>query len=81
MGHSEGTNDFVVELETAQAVRTFVPDLAAIAQMGCRAVILTAASDDPSLDFESRFFGPNVRARIPASELPPDLSFFSVLLR
>jgi predicted PhzF superfamily epimerase YddE/YHI9 len=53
----------MVEIETAQAVRTFVPDLAAIAQMGCRAVIVTAASDDPSLDFVSRFFGPNVRAR------------------
>jgi len=59
VGHSEGTNDFVVELETAQAVRSFVPDLTAIAQMGKRAVIVTAKSGAAS--FESRFFGPNVR--------------------
>ena len=50
--------DFLVELESAAAVRSLSPDIAGIARAGARGVIVTAASDDPAFDFVSRFFAP-----------------------
>ena len=51
---------FVV-LASADAVRTYVPDLAAIAATGAKALLLTAAADAGSgADYVLRVFGPNV---------------------
>lgn len=55
--------DFLVELQTAAAVRALKPDFARLSQAECRGVIVTAASDDPRYDFVSRFFAP--RAGVP----------------
>ncbi|HLI56169.1 MAG TPA: PhzF family phenazine biosynthesis protein, partial [Actinomycetota bacterium] len=57
-GH--GRFDHLIELADAAAVRRYQPDLAALAAMGMRAVILTAAGDRPGIDCVSRVFGPNV---------------------
>jgi len=51
---------FVV-LSSAEAVRSYVPDLAAIAATGSKALLLTAAADPGSgADYVLRVFGPNV---------------------
>ncbi len=50
----------LVELADAPSVRTFVPDLVALAALGTRCVIVTAAGDRPGIDCVSRVFGPNV---------------------
>jgi len=52
---------FVV-LSSAEAVRDYVPDLAAIAATGAKALLLTAASAQPGseTDYVLRVFGPNV---------------------
>jgi predicted PhzF superfamily epimerase YddE/YHI9 len=50
--------DILVELENARAVRELSPDLARVGRLPARGVIVTARSDDPAFDFESRFFGP-----------------------
>jgi len=42
------------------AVRTLDPDIRRLARVPGRGAIVTAASDDPSFDFVSRFFGPRV---------------------
>lgn len=52
--------DVLVELAEADAVRAFQPDLAALAALGGRSVILTAAGDRAGVDCVSRVFGPNV---------------------
>jgi predicted PhzF superfamily epimerase YddE/YHI9 len=50
-----------VALSSAEAVRSYVPDLAAIAATGARALLLTAAADPGSgADYVLRVFGPNV---------------------
>ena len=50
-----------VALSSAEAVRTYVPDLAAIAATGAKALLLTAAADPGSgADYVLRVFGPNV---------------------
>ena len=56
------TDDFLVELAGEQAVRDVVPDLAALASLGNRGVVVTARAADPAsgYDFVSRFFGPAV---------------------
>jgi predicted PhzF superfamily epimerase YddE/YHI9 len=54
-----GRFDHLAELPSAAAVRGFQPDLAAIAALGSRGLIVTAAGDRPGIDFVSRFFGPN----------------------
>ena len=48
----------VARLTDAEAVRIAKPDLARIAALPCRGVIITAAADDGTHDFVSRFFGP-----------------------
>jgi PhzF family phenazine biosynthesis protein len=51
----------VVVLSSAEAVRTYVPDLAAIAATGAKALLLTAAAAPGSgADYVLRVFGPNV---------------------
>jgi predicted PhzF superfamily epimerase YddE/YHI9 len=56
-GH--GRTDILIELGEAEAVRSYRPDLAALAGLGSRAVILTAAGDRAGVDCVSRVFGPN----------------------
>ncbi|HXX90105.1 MAG TPA: PhzF family phenazine biosynthesis protein [Acidimicrobiales bacterium] len=55
-----GRDDVLVELADAEAVRSMVPDLGAVAALGSRALIVTAASDRAGVDCVSRVFGPNV---------------------
>jgi PhzF family phenazine biosynthesis protein len=50
--------DYLVELESESRVRSLAPDLAALARLGTRGVIVTARSTDPAYDFVSRFFAP-----------------------
>jgi predicted PhzF superfamily epimerase YddE/YHI9 len=50
--------DFLVEVATATDVEKIVPDLRALREVDARGVCVTAAGDG-SLDFVSRFFGPN----------------------
>ena len=53
--------DLLVELESEQKVRELAPDLARIARMPERGVIVTApAANDDEYDFVSRFFAPRV---------------------
>ena len=50
-----------VALSSAEAVRRYEPDLAAIAATGAKALLLTAAADPGSgADYVLRVFGPNV---------------------
>ncbi len=50
--------DYVVEVPTESEVRAVAPDLAAISRMDTRGVIVTSRSDNPEIDFVSRFFAP-----------------------
>lgn len=50
--------DLIVEVPDEQAVRTLRPDLAALERLPVRGIIVTARSDQPGVDFVSRFFGP-----------------------
>ncbi|KNE79824.1 MULTISPECIES: PhzF family phenazine biosynthesis protein [Streptomyces] len=54
--------DLLVELPGERAVWDLAPDFRALARLGHRGVIATAAAGDPSAgyDFVSRFFGPAV---------------------
>ncbi len=52
--------DFLAEVASEAEVRGIVPDLRAIAGLGCRGLIVTAPSDNPEFDFVSRFFAPVV---------------------
>lgn len=54
--------DYLVELESAAAVRQARPDLAALATVPTRGVMLTAAANGEAYDFVSRFFAPAVGA-------------------
>lgn len=55
-----GRWDALVELEDAALVRRLQPDLAALAAVGTRCVIVTAPSDRTGVDCVSRVFAPNV---------------------
>ena len=55
-----GQRDALVELEDASLVRMLEPDLRAVASLGTRALIVTAAGDRGDVDFVSRVFAPNV---------------------
>jgi predicted PhzF superfamily epimerase YddE/YHI9 len=50
--------DYLAELESEAAVRELRPNLARLAALSARGVIVTARSDDPAFDFVSRFFAP-----------------------
>lgn len=54
--------DLLVELPTEAAVRELRPDLARLASIAVRGVIVTAPAEEPDAgyDFVSRFFGPQV---------------------
>lgn len=52
--------DYLVQLESAKALRELRPDFARLAQLPVRGVIVTAQSDDARFDFLSRFFAPAV---------------------
>ncbi|AFU99863.1 PhzF family phenazine biosynthesis protein [Simiduia agarivorans] len=56
--HIVNGEDVIVELATEAEVRALSPDFKALAAIPVRGVIVTAAGD--SVDFVSRFFGPNV---------------------
>lgn len=55
-----GRWDSLVELDSAAQVRDLRPDLAAIAALGTRCFIVTAAGDRAGVDCVSRVFAPNV---------------------
>ncbi|MBI3875546.1 MAG: PhzF family phenazine biosynthesis protein [Verrucomicrobia bacterium] len=50
--------DYLVEMESAEALRLLKPDFTRLANIPVRGVIVTAASDDTRFDFLSRFFAP-----------------------
>jgi PhzF family phenazine biosynthesis protein len=51
--------DWLVVYDSAEAVRSLRPDLAALARVeGVFAAIVTAPGDEPGVDFVSRFFAP-----------------------
>lgn len=50
--------DYLVELDSAAAVRQACPDLAALAAIPTRGVMLTGPADTGGHDFVSRFFAP-----------------------
>jgi predicted PhzF superfamily epimerase YddE/YHI9 len=50
--------DLLVELASADAVRTLQPDLGALRGLGARGVIVTAPGDGEGIDMVSRFFAP-----------------------
>jgi PhzF family phenazine biosynthesis protein len=52
--------DYLVELDSADAVRALQPDMERLAQVDTRGVVVTALSDDDACDFVSRWFGPRV---------------------
>lgn len=52
--------DYLVELESEDAVRAVAPDMAALARLPARGVIITARSERRAYDFVSRFFAPGV---------------------
>jgi PhzF family phenazine biosynthesis protein len=52
--------DFLVELESEEAVRAVQPDFGRLQGIKARGVIVTARSNDSRFDFVSRFFAPAV---------------------
>ena len=52
--------DILAELPSAADLCTLEPDMAALAAIPTRGIIITAASDLPHFDFVSRFFAPSV---------------------
>ena len=52
------TFDYVIQLDSAAAVRSLSPDLTHLARLPARGVVVTAAGDDGKHDFVSRFFAP-----------------------
>lgn len=53
-------HDYIVEVESEDAVRRLVPDFAVLRAMNERGVMVTSASTTPGYDFVSRFFAPGV---------------------
>lgn len=56
LGRSEF--DYLVEIESAKALRAVRPDFARLMELTVRGIIVTCASDDARFDFLSRFFAP-----------------------
>jgi predicted PhzF superfamily epimerase YddE/YHI9 len=50
--------DYMVVLDSEEAVRSLRPDMAAVASLGSRGMIVTALSHDAAYDFVSRYFAP-----------------------
>jgi PhzF family phenazine biosynthesis protein len=55
-----GFDDYLVELESGQAVVEFQPDFEKILQLDCRGIIITSWDDQYGFDCISRFFCPQV---------------------
>jgi len=56
----QAASDLFVVLESETMVRQLTPDVAQLATLPCRGVIVTAVSNSPAYDFVSRFFAPQV---------------------
>jgi PhzF family phenazine biosynthesis protein len=54
----KGRFDYLVELDSEDAVRAATPDFGGLSRLGVRGVMITAASATPDADFVSRFFAP-----------------------
>ncbi|MEV7007415.1 PhzF family phenazine biosynthesis protein [Streptosporangium sp. NPDC051022] len=52
--------DYLVEVESEEAVRTVSPDLRALEAVDARGIIVTAQASQPGVDYVSRFFAPRV---------------------
>ncbi len=51
-------DDYIVELESEDAVAKFTPDLVALAAVKARGLCVTSRAKNPEFDFVSRFFAP-----------------------
>jgi PhzF family phenazine biosynthesis protein len=58
VGVAQSSFDYLVEVASEAAVRALAPDLAALARLGGRGVIVTARGESGGVDFVSRFFAP-----------------------
>jgi predicted PhzF superfamily epimerase YddE/YHI9 len=58
--YGRGRSDVLIELGKAAQVRSYQPDLGALAALRSRAVVITAAGDREGIDCVSRVFAPNV---------------------
>lgn len=56
----KGRNDYLALLESESVLRGLDPDMAGLAAVECRAVMVTAAGDGGGVDFVSRFFAPRM---------------------
>lgn len=52
--------DFIIEVEDEKVVRCLQPDIALLNTIETRGVIVTARSNEPDVDFVSRFFCPSI---------------------
>src|SRR5205814_10698785 len=52
--------DYLVEVESEEAVRNIQPDFILLATLPIRGVMVTSRADSPGFDFVSRFFAPRV---------------------
>jgi len=52
--------DYLIELESEEAVRELQPDFGRLRQIVARGFIVTARASTPGVDFVSRFFAPSV---------------------
>lgn len=57
---AHGLFDVLAEVDTEEAVRNLAPDIAKIAAIPVRGVIVTAKATTPGFDCVSRFFAPNL---------------------
>jgi PhzF family phenazine biosynthesis protein len=57
--YGTGSGYALVEIGSAATVRQLEPDLTALARLGTRTVIVTAAGDQPGIECVSRVFAPN----------------------
>lgn len=54
----KGRDDYLIVVETEQAVRELVPDFQALANVPARGFCVTAPGEEEDIDFVSRFFAP-----------------------
>lgn len=50
--------DFIVEVESEEALTSFVPDHSLITKLDSRGLIMTSRATSPKIDFVSRYFAP-----------------------
>ena len=53
-------DDYLVEVESEEVVRSLMPDITMLGKLPVRGTIVTARSGNPKFDFVSRFFAPAV---------------------